>query len=474
MKSSEEKVIKNAFFYTISSITTLIISFISVTLLTYLLSPEEYGIVNFFSSTVSILTIILSVSISASISRFYYEKSSNYKEYIKSICFFIIIFNMILTPIFIIFSSQIAAFLNIEVKLFYLILLGCYANIFLEFYEKHLIASQNAKGHMIFKVVPLILNTLISIILIISLKNLNGGYIRVLTILCINILFLIYIICKARNLFKVKANKRNVKTALLFSIPLVLHSLSNYILTYFDKLIINQYGNLSSTGVYSLATKISEVLLLVINSINYSWAPVFYQNNGDYKSVEGILKKYSQLVFLMALGIIFYAENIAKILVASEFHSALSIIPVLVIGYIFVFLYQIYVNYAIYIKKTINITVNTIIAAIINIILNYIFIPKYGYQAACYTTLISYILLFIFHYINSKFILKGDVFKLKNIKNEFIYLIVGIIVYILTKMYCRSILLLLVIRTLYVIFLFIKFDVIKTIKNYLFKGDKNE
>ena len=466
-KIEEKKILKNAFYYTISNIITLIISFLSVTVLTYILNPTEYGAVNFYTSTVSMLTIILSVSISSSISRYYYDKQTNYRSYVKSICLFIFIFNGILLPFFLLFSKEISSFLNIDIFLYYLIIIGSYIGIFLDFYETHLFATQNAKMHMIFKTIPLLLNTVISIFLILMLKNTNGGFIRIITIMIINFLFLLYIFFKNKSLLKEKAKLSNVKVALIFSLPLVLHSLSNYVLTYFDKLVINQYGNLASTGMYSLATKIGEVLLLVINSLNYSWAPVFYQNNGDYTKVENIIKKYAQFIFFVCIIIIFYSENAVKLIVGSDFYDSLSIIPILCLGYLFVFLYQLYVNYAIYRKKTINITINTILAAILNIVLNYIFVPKFGYKVAAYTTLVSYFVLFLLHYCNSKYILKGKVYKLTKLKSEFIYLILALVIYVFTKICFHNVVIIILIRTIFIVYLLIKYDIINMLKKIL-------
>lgn len=73
-----------------------------------------------------------------------------------------------------------------------------------------------------------------------------------------------------------------------------------------------------------------------------------------------------------------------------------------------------YVNYAFYEKKTKNIAAITIVAGGLNILLNYLFIPKFGYIAASGTTLISYVVLFLLHYINVKWILK--VKRIINIK----------------------------------------------------------
>lgn len=73
--------------------------------------------------------------------------------------------------------------------------------------------------------------------------------------------------------------------------------------------------------------------------------------------------------------------------------------PPVIVACAFQFVYGMYVNIEIFIKKTFQISVGTVAAAIVNIVLNYFFIPIYGYQAAAYTTLIGYIFLWLFHFI---------------------------------------------------------------------------
>ncbi|MCD6579591.1 polysaccharide biosynthesis C-terminal domain-containing protein, partial [bacterium] len=68
---------------------------------------------------------------------------------------------------------------------------------------------------------------------------------------------------------------------------------------------------------------------------------------------------------------------------------------------------------ALYKKKTLLVSINSLIAGILNIILNYIFIPKYGIFAAAFTTMVSFFFLAILHYINARFILKEEVIPIK-------------------------------------------------------------
>ena len=95
--------------------------------------------------------------------------------------------------------------------------------------------------------------------------------------------------------------------------------------------------------------------------------------------------------------------------------DSIQILPVIILSYLFFFLYTMYVQYSFFYKKTYLVALYTLLASVINIFLNYILIPKFGYQIAAWTTVISYFLLFIFHYINVFFLVDSN----KRIKLKF-------------------------------------------------------
>ena len=74
------------------------------------------------------------------------------------------------------------------------------------------------------------------------------------------------------------------------------------------------------------------------------------------------------------------------------------VIAPVVMGISLQFIYTLYVNIELYNRKTHLISCATTMAAIINVFLNYICIPKWGYMAAAYTTMVSYLFMLIFHY----------------------------------------------------------------------------
>ncbi|MBO6112254.1 MAG: polysaccharide biosynthesis C-terminal domain-containing protein [Lachnospiraceae bacterium] len=86
------------------------------------------------------------------------------------------------------------------------------------------------------------------------------------------------------------------------------------------------------------------------------------------------------------------------------------VVPPVALGTLCQYFYTNYVNQELFYKKTVMIAVNSIIAALINTGLNYVFIKKYGYAAAAYTTLAGYFILMCLHFISTRFILKEKLY----------------------------------------------------------------
>ena len=153
--------------------------------------------------------------------------------------------------------------------------------------------------------------------------------------------------------------------------------------------------------------------------------------------------------------------------------TAIWVMPPLILSVFVMFIYQQFVNVLFYYKKTNIILFVSILAAIMNIILNSIVIPIYGFIAAGYTTLFSYIIVMLLYYVFMKKICSKNGINMKNIfdiKFQFFVLVImiflfAIIVLLYKAMYVRYAILII---SLFV--LFIK-------KNYIIevlRGLKNE
>lgn len=101
----------------------------------------------------------------------------------------------------------------------------------------------------------------------------------------------------------------------------------------------------------------------------------------------------------MNILLIAFAPEAVRIFAPEEYYSAIWIIPPVAMSVYFMYSYDLFAKYAFYYEKTFLIMMGSVIGALLNIVLNYIFISRYGYQAAAYTTLICYIVYAVVHYL---------------------------------------------------------------------------
>ena len=192
-----------------------------------------------------------------------------------------------------------------------------------------------------------------------------------------------------------------LKWGVKYSIPIIPHGLSQIVLNQFDRIMIMKMGTDENAGIYSFAYNIYAIVQVTANSLDNVWGPWFYQKrkDNDLFSIKKYSGYYASYMALFSSAIIFMAPEIVKILASENYWDAIySVIPIVAGGY-FAFLYTIPSCVEYYYGKTQYIASGTIMAAIVNIILNFVFIKKYGYIAAAYTTLATYFLYFLLHYL---------------------------------------------------------------------------
>lgn len=217
--------------------------------------------------------------------------------------------------------------------------------------------------------------------------------------------YLLFIISKC----KFGINKKALLFGLKLSVPLILHVLSHRLLSTFDRIVLNEYYGSSLVGLYGFAYNVGLLMSIITQALNNAWFPWFLSNmkQNNLSLINKNAKKYIFIVTLITIVVIYISPEIGKLMAPKEYWSALKIIPLVILGYYFIFLASFPVNIQYYIEKTIFISVGTILAAGSNVILNILFIPKYGIIAAALTTTISYFVLFIFHtLLSSTFIRK--------------------------------------------------------------------
>lgn len=200
------------------------------------------------------------------------------------------------------------------------------------------------------------------------------------------------------------------KYGLSFNIPLVPHYLSTMILNQSDRIMIDKMIGTGEAAIYSVAYQVSMMMTIITKAINDSFVPFTYQELKSKRN-ERIMKNANGLLVIVGIGCMFaiaFGPEIIKIFADEEYYDAIWIIPPVATSVFFMFLYPLFANVEFFYEKKNFIALASIIAAVLNYILNYIFIPICGYYAAGYTTLVSYLAYSIAHLCVYKKIIKEN------------------------------------------------------------------
>jgi len=398
--------LKHAKNYFSADVATNAIGFISIPIFTRLFTQEDYGVVAVFSSYIGIMAIILSLNSYSAVGRYFYEKTDDFGEFLGTSFIFVGIILSVSISIYIFFYQKINNLLNLPGFLPVYLIIACIFEIIRSVYAQILVPQKGSRELALVAISEGYIRFVIAVILAYLLKE-NRYLGKVWAVLLIGLFFSFYYIKRIRHFFKFSFRKAHVKYIMNYSIPLIPHNLSGIILTQFDRIMINNILNSASVGLYSLGYNVGMLLLIVNRATLTALIPDFmkFLDGKEYERLDILMEKVFSIGTVAALGLILFAKEIVLILVDVKFHESLKVIPIVVIGYVFHEMYQMYGMYPGYKKLTIYTSITSLSAGLLNILLNAIFIPRYGYLAGAYTTLISYLFMFFLAWIIAKFIL---------------------------------------------------------------------
>ncbi|MEN8879606.1 MAG: oligosaccharide flippase family protein [Polaribacter sp.] len=398
---------------------SLLIGFIALPFYTRLLSPSDFGIMSVFISFVTLLSVILGLGIRGAILRYFYEDKGDFYDFFNTNITLSFIIGFILILGFFFFGKTIQSFFEIPLTLLYYGVIISFFTVFIQLYQAYLQASKKSVVLSFQKIIQVVIGVGFSVLIMYYLAE-EKYYGRAYAMLASVLVLTIIIFYRIRFFFSFSLKKKYIVYSLSFGLPIVLHLISQNILTTFDQVMINNILGEKETGLYSIAYRIGMIQNSIVAATLVAWTPIFYKNINlkKYLDNNSLTKKYIIIITFITLSLILFSKEILTIFADESYHEALPVIPIVVIGYFLFFLYSIYVVHSFYMKKTKFITFTTILVGTINVSLNFLLIPIYGYIGAAWSTLISYLILFLIHFIISKYRYK------KYIPINFIFLII--------------------------------------------------
>jgi O-antigen/teichoic acid export membrane protein len=205
------------------------------------------------------------------------------------------------------------------------------------------------------------------------------------------------------------------KYALSIGLPLIPHVVSQSLLSQFDRIMIRNMVNDASSGIYSYIYTICTITYIICTSLDNAWTPWVYikLKAGDGDNIKAAGRWYTLLFAVLTLGFICVMPELVKLIADESYWPGEDLLIPLALANYCVFLYMLPVGLEYYHKKTRYISLGTISAALLNLILNYFAILNFGYKAAAYTTLVSYLALFCFHLLIARRLGFGRLYDLR-------------------------------------------------------------
>lgn len=413
-----KKTVTSMVTYLIANVIGMAISLVALPVLTNLLSTAEMGIATSFITLKNIVTIILLLAMYISIDKIFVsvkDYNERYK-YLSSIYIFSTIVAILIYIVYFIFQVPINKMLGFNTQMMTLMVLMCILINGCTLMVANWNFCNKAKYTFLYNLLASPISQILSIILVLILPS--EKYLgRIIGVDFFNIVlgfvFGIVILKKGKRAFC----KNYIKESLQISLPMIPHLLSQIFLSSCDLLMIKSIVGEASAGIYSVAYTISNILYTISLQIFKPWSPWVYRRieNKETDSIKENSKLIMHIVWIFCIGIFTIAPELIKLFINSEYGEASLIVPPICLGIFFQMMYTFFYDIEYYHKKNKQIAIFSVITAVINIILNYVAIHIWGYQAAAYTTIVSYMILCILHYFGMRKIDKTQYYDLKTL-----------------------------------------------------------
>jgi O-antigen/teichoic acid export membrane protein len=252
----------------------------------------------------------------------------------------------------------------------------------------------------------------------------------ILVQVCFGVVFYIHNLRKGKEFY----NPEFWKFAMAFNLPLLPHYFSSYIIDQSDRIMIQKISGLEAVAFYSIAYNAGAVIKIVTSSITNAMIPWQYRkmDEKDYHSIRKIMNIIFIFVALVVLVFSAFAPELMLILGGSNYYEAIYVVPPISSSLFFIFVYGIFANIEFYYDENKFVMFISMITAGLNLILNALFIPIFGYVAASYTTLFSYSVLCISHAFFTNFVSQKKfgsiIYPFKNIILMSVFIVAATIV----------------------------------------------
>lgn len=407
-----QQYLRNGAIYFFGGLITKGHAFIAITLIAYIFSQQDVGKITLILSTGNLIGMVLSLYLTSAIEKYYYkirDKGEAVRQVFVSTHFYtlctwglcsVIISISILNSVKIGIPEEMILPVCVFIFSQFLIQIN---NIQITLWSVELESTSVVKFNLIYPIVNI---CGLILFLVVFEKNWNFVFYSSLIAVAFQTFILIYLF-KKKNWLKMKICTTYIKRSLKFSLPLLPNLAAGWICMFSDRLILTYYGQLENVAVYSVAAQLTLIIYIFNDAITKVNGPLTLSglSSNEQKAaseIQNFIEIYLVCIVFGYCLLLLFLPFIIDLCFSENYAEAINIICIL--GWVFITsgIYRVFTVILSHYEMTWVISSGAIIQALVNILLNFVFIPFYGIYAAAISTLLSVVVYTVWLYFWSR------------------------------------------------------------------------
>lgn len=423
-------IFKGTLIYTFCNVFISGLAVITSPIFTRLMSVSDYGIYSLFNSWTNMIFCVTSLGLSYTIAPAYNKYRANFDDYTA----FSIVFASII-PILLLFITMLGCdgwfseILNLPIELIEYLWLGLFFYTIFDISCNKFTIIGASKKYAILSVSKALFTTLISICFILNFDK-PSYYGRTLGAVIISTVICVPIIIDNVKLFPIHIDREKIKFSLYVGTPMIFHGLAMIALGQIDRIMISEFFSAEETGLYSYGYTIGTMVMFLLNASSMAIKPFLYSTYG--KNNSDIARQMDNMVDFMFYACVLFllmTPEVAKLLAAPQYWGTISFVHPIVAGCFCQYVYSYYCTFETILSKTKYIALGSIVASLLNLLLNYFLFGIYDFEIAAVTTFLGYFFLMIFHMLICRIVCRQkDIEYMRFVKYTISFLLISYVI----------------------------------------------
>lgn len=404
---SGSKLLKSGMIYTLGSLLLQGLSFITLPIYTRIISQEVFGQYSLYVSWVGIFGLFIGLQTSGSLNIAKVKYSEHYNTYashalsVSTVVFFLVFFLSFL------FQTPLSDFLGFPEQIVLILIVQSFLGYVSGFFGQYFIQLQKATTNFLLSAMTAISTVALSLFLLAFLEDdflarVYGGFIPLFIMALVTYSYIFKI---GKSFIK----REYLSFTLAISVPLIFHLLGHQLLNQLDRIMIGKWMTSRDVALYSFGYNLGMLMQIVLGNLNTAWVPWYFEaKRKNNPAIKEYIYRYLAVGLFLTLGYLTIFPELVSAMGGEKYQASGLFISLIIVSYFLTFLYTFPVNIQFYHENTKIIPIGTLFAGLINGILNYLSIPKFGIFGAAIATILSYLSLLLAHHFISKKLYRYD------------------------------------------------------------------